>query len=495
MRRIIILLIISIFTVKSNLAQDIPPTPLACTVTIDTNLSKPRLFWTIDDTSQIQGYIVKRIIWNGDGVVDGTLNNIAQLPDPGLHEFLDTTTTYNTEAKPWLRQEVYVLTSYKIVNGNTIYSNFSQYLKTLFLKAQYDSCLQIIKLTWKPQNPHDTVKLWLLAPQKKLLTITNDTFFIFKPKTNNRFTFILTKSTNNQCHIDSINSNQVSVIISHTQRPKQLYISTIKANFPDSLQIFLKIQLPGINKPTVKLFKNDYPIATFTSDFDGQLTDTNPQTRQNTYKLISFSSCGNGFDTSNTAKNMVLTAKFLDNPTQKAVQLHWTGFNYWAGHTQYYIIYFSTDGQNFTELTTTTDTFYTHDLTGLIDKQNLPSQLFYYISATETQNPTGDNQIATSNIAKINPPPLVFAPNTVLPYSSNPQDRIFKVYANFLDNFNLKIYDRNGRLLFSTNSVETPWPATDSNGRLVPQGTYIYVITYKSQGKTHQIKGAVSVIY
>ncbi len=489
-----LLFLILISMVKTVAGQTIPPTPIACTVTIDTNLNKPRLFWTINDTSQIDGFIIKRIIYNGDGVVDGTLNNIAQLPAPGLNEFLDTTTTYNTEAKPWLRQEVYVVTSYKTVGDRLVYSNFSQYLKTLFLTAQYDSCKQTVTLRWKAQSPGDTVKLWLIAPQKKLLTITNDTFFIFKPQANNKFSFILAKATHNQCNIDSINSNLINVTITNSQRPKLLYISTIKANFHDSLQIFLKISLPQ-NKPTVKLFKNDYPFATFTADFDGLVTDTNPQTRQNTYKLISFSSCDSAFDTSNTARNMVLTAKFLDKPTEKATLLQWTHFDYWLGHTQYYIIYFSTDGQNFSQLTTTTDTFYIHDLQPLINGQKLPSQLYYYVAAHENQNPLNSNQIATTNIAEINPPPLIFVPNTILPYSTNPQDRIFKIYANFLDNFNLKIYDRNGRLLFSTNTPDNCWQATDQHGQLVPQGTYIYVITYQSHGKTYHLKGAVTVIY
>ncbi len=490
----ILLFLITFILTKSSFPQTLPPTPIACTVTIDTNLNKPRLFWTIDDTSQIDGFIIKRIIWNGDGVVDGTLNNIAQLPDPGLNGFLDTTTTYNTEAKPWLRQEIYVITSYKTVGDNVVYSNFSQYLKTLFLTAQYDSCKQTITLRWKPQQPGDTVKLWLIEPQKKLLTITNDTFFIFKPRTNNKFSFIITKNPVNQCNIDSINSNLINITVTSNQRPNQLYISTIKANFPNSLQIFLKISLPQ-DKPTVKLFKNDYPIATFTGDFDGLVTDTNPQNQQNIYKLISFSRCDSAFDTSNIARNMVLTAKYLDKPTEKATLLQWTSYNYWLGHTQYYIIYFSTDGQNFSQLATTTDTFYIHDLKPLINRQKLPSQLYYYIAAHETQNPLNNNQIATSNIAVTTPPPLIFVPNTVLPLSSNPQDRVFKIYANFLDNFNLKIYDRNGRLLFSTNTPDNCWQATDQHGRLVPQGTYIYVITYQSQGKTYHLKGAVTVIY
>ncbi len=166
------------------------PTPDFCAVSVDSASGKPHLFWTISDTNAIDGFIIKRIIWDGTGVVNGTLNNVAILPYPAMTDFIDTTTTYNTEARPDQRSEQYVITAYKDTNSSVRYSGFSRQLSTVFLTARYDSCSGTINLNWQA-NDYDTFRVWQLKPGKALLTVQTDTFFTYKPVGTGDFSFVV----------------------------------------------------------------------------------------------------------------------------------------------------------------------------------------------------------------------------------------------------------------------------------------------------------------
>ncbi len=474
------------------LAQNIP-TPQLCGVSVDSNTNKPALFWTISDTNAISGFIIKRVIWNGSGVVDGTLNNVAVLPYPSLTHYIDTSSTYNTEALPSQRQETYVVTAYLDSNGNRYYSGFSQRESTIFLQSHYDTCYNTIKLTWKANAP--SYKVWQLSPVHKLLTTTHDTAFTYKPMYNGNYSFVITINQSNTCNIDSLASNITKINISGLQRPKTMDICALQANFPDSIRIFVSLKMPQNNRPTVKLYRDSTVIATFKNDFNGYVTDINPNYKQNSYYLLSFSNCDKVIDKSNVSKNIVLTTSFIDQGQNKAALLNWTKYDFWQGLTDHYEIYFSVDGKNFNFLTNVQDTFYKQNLSDLIENGQLPSRLYYFVKAIESGNTNGQICTSTSNISVLEPPALIFAPNTILPNSPNPLDRVFKVYANFIDDFQLQIYSRDGNLIFSSNSVDKTWNATLQNGQRAPQGTYFYVITYRSQGKLHRLKGAVTVLY
>lgn len=73
---------------------------------------------------------------------------------------------------------------------------------------------------------------------------------------------------------------------------------------------------------------------------------------------------------------------------------------------------------------------------------------------------------------------------------------IFRVkYGENVTQFNLEIYNRWGEKIYNTNSLHAGWDGS-YRGTLQPNGTYIWLISYKliNDANTHLIKGTVTLI-
>ncbi len=74
-----------------------------------------------------------------------------------------------------------------------------------------------------------------------------------------------------------------------------------------------------------------------------------------------------------------------------------------------------------------------------------------------------------------------FAPNVFTP--ERPDNNTFQIYtANEQENFSVFIYDRMGRQVYTSNDLHFKWDGTSDEGIKCPQGTYVYVITYRRPG-------------
>ena len=89
-----------------------------------------------------------------------------------------------------------------------------------------------------------------------------------------------------------------------------------------------------------------------------------------------------------------------------------------------------------------------------------------------------------------------FAPNIFTP--ERPDNNYFSVYtANEQENFHVFIYDRRGRLMYSSEDLHFKWDGTSSvDGVKCPQGTYAYVIYYRRPGTEDIVtqKGTITLI-
>ncbi len=95
--------------------------------------------------------------------------------------------------------------------------------------------------------------------------------------------------------------------------------------------------------------------------------------------------------------------------------------------------------------------------------------------------------------------PKVFAPNAVRPGSGIAQNRTFSVFANdYVGDFQIIIYNRWGTLVYQSKDKDFQWDTTDTKGKAVPQGTYAYIITFKSTDanntRVYEERGGVTVV-
>jgi len=110
--------------------------------------------------------------------------------------------------------------------------------------------------------------------------------------------------------------------------------------------------------------------------------------------------------------------------------------------------------------------------------------------------PIGCTQMDTVNIVESCDPEVV-APNVFSPTSIEPNNA-FRVFPNdFVSDFEIYIYSRWGELIYQSNTLEFKWDGT-FNGKLVPLGTYPYVMKFRSRFEPErgvfEQKGAITVI-
>ncbi len=84
-------------------------------------------------------------------------------------------------------------------------------------------------------------------------------------------------------------------------------------------------------------------------------------------------------------------------------------------------------------------------------------------------------------------------PNVFTPNDDN-KNRIFLPTHSGIDQFNMKIYNRWGEIVFETNLLERGWDGRTFAGKECPDGTYYYVSTYVDQdGNSGIRKGAITL--
>lgn len=108
---------------------------------------------------------------------------------------------------------------------------------------------------------------------------------------------------------------------------------------------------------------------------------------------------------------------------------------------------------------------------------NAQSQSFreYKVTAYRKGNTNIQSQ---SNIAKVAPMATLYIPTAFTPNADGINER-FGVAGQGIANFNMKIYNAWGEVIFETDKAEDGWDGT-FKGKESPVGTYLYVVTAKS---------------
>jgi gliding motility-associated-like protein len=114
----------------------------------------------------------------------------------------------------------------------------------------------------------------------------------------------------------------------------------------------------------------------------------------------------------------------------------------------------------------------------------------YRVKGTDMNGCTSSDSIHITVIA-----PDVWAPNAFTPDGDGRNDR-FYIRAQGVEEFELSIFDRSGRLVFKTERIEEGWDGTvQGSGEELPQGAYVYRATGElSDGTAFNEKGMINLI-
>lgn len=212
-------------------------------------------------------------------------------------------------------------------------------------------------------------------------------------------------------------------------------------------------------------------------------TGLTPASTQYCYQVNYVDRCGN---ISVRSRDFCVIFLSAQSANLEIVELHWNPYNgYTDGVAEYRVEKFDAD-DNLLASFTTTDNQY-------IDELNIsdPQELNYRVTAIPND---GTFQSSVSNILSVTRKVVLNVPNAFTPGSGG-ENNTFRIVTPFLEDLDMKIFNRWGELIYHSTNPDSGWPGTDQNGNSLPQDTYIYSakLIFES-GATSDITGTVFLL-
>ena len=85
-------------------------------------------------------------------------------------------------------------------------------------------------------------------------------------------------------------------------------------------------------------------------------------------------------------------------------------------------------------------------------------------------------------------------PNSFSPNDDGINDELSFTNSG-LQNFSVVIFDRWGTIVFETTFSKLSWNGRDVGGKLLPAGTYFYLLNASSSKNKYEKRGAISLFY
>ena len=485
----------------SSFGQNKLQTPKIDYVTVDTATGRPIIGWSAADSENVEGFIVKRLIVDGVGVVSGTFNNVAVIERNDVFSWIDNSTDYSTMAKPSQRIEYYCVSSYVTIDGQKYYSLMSEPCSTMLLNVEYNQCSDEYNFLWN-SSLNTQVDYYVLHSSqdnsyvKPRFAMVKDTSYVYKFDK-----FIDLRRFTVECVLKNGFSEFSPIVDFEAEQqiaPKIIEISNVSVNDDGKIELTFNA---SENKYVSKYFliRNNVDIGvsdtlamSFLSVENFLYVDTTADVSVHyNYVLAAVNSCATVFGLSNTAGNIVFVAEKGDGNINN---LEWNNISILPQDIDNVDIMRSIDGEEYLTIYSCNaqNTNYSDVLSNIIaNREKHLGSFCYQLCLTSMHGDT-----AFSNIACVSREPVIYIPNALNPNSSNSENWTFRPKADFLDDYKLTIYDKRGAIIFSSQDIFDGWDGRNGAGKLYPPDTYVYLIVYSdSMGKKHKLSGFVNLVY
>ncbi|MCB2195066.1 MAG: gliding motility-associated C-terminal domain-containing protein [Bacteroidetes bacterium] len=426
-----------------------------------------------------------------DNLVTGTATSLAIIPDPTItSSYIDLTADAHLQPR-----------SYRIQSIKTS-EDFSKDVSTFYLTQEYDSCLRQIKLSWEDlETSQYNASDW--TPTQFLINIEEDgnlrtetvnadnqEILITDLQENTNYKF--TVETSWQETSETSLSNPINLFTEMPQSPEYIRAISASANGDHTDLKFLVASDSELD--TYKLLTSTardgtydtlQTISSATSYINAMHENSNPDAEVRFYKMVSINQCGYETTNSDIINNIVLQAENNDYDNS----LTWNTFLEGSLESVNYEIYRIVQDQQ-PELIRS---FANHnDFTDNIESLQSYSQFCYFIRATAE----GSSEYSQSNTACAYLNPTVYIPEAFTPNGDGTNDLFQPVFTFIPTDYEMRIYNRWGNVVFETSNYTEPWDGKEPNGNSARTGSYIYII--KIETPNNQIiekRGNITVVY
>jgi len=251
-------------------------------------------------------------------------------------------------------------------------------------------------------------------------------------------------------------------------------------------------QLVGyqVSKYSPKTGWNDNYAATSSSNYIDNNTRVNDSSY--IYRIRTLDRCGYTGPESNIGTSILLE----QNVANDKVFLKWNGYRYWPAGVQNYLIQVQLKTNKYKNVANLpgTDTTYIDD-----SVYNAIDTAYCYRVIAIENGPAQDSSISNLTCAVL--PSRIFIPNAFSPNADDLNDvwkvspvSIYNLIGNKVKQFDMKVYNKWGTLVFEANDLNKGWDGT-FNGAKAPADVYIYLISAEGVDKrSFHLNGNVTLI-
>jgi len=468
-------------------AQDTerPLPPILNRVTVNPFTGHTSLYWTAGGSADVAGYIIYLFL-NEEGYAIDTIYQ----PNAYTYTNIFSNASYYSES--------YVIAA---IDSSENVSPLSNFLSTVFIKGQIDSCKHEIELSWNTYNSvSPVVNEYIIYSSRdgsgySVEGSSHDTTFnIISFESYSEYCFYIEATLSDG---SSSLSNLFCVNTDLPAPPEWINANYASYNEDGSVQLSFTID-PLTEYKMYRIERSPDLSSGFvniheTNNTTGHIeyADKNPPSGIKYYRLAALNSCGEPIVYSNLASSINLNLSLEDG----LIRISWNPYHQWQGGVSVYRVFRNGSGY-FEEIATTAgnDTTYTDDLRAFMYETNREN-ICYRIIAEEAYNPYFENAKSTSELKCFEQPMNIYVPNAFTP-DGNLVNDIFRPVLSFVPvKYKMIIKSRAGITLFRTDDHLEGWNGSHGNRKL-PEDVYIWFIeTETPEGKTITRTGTVTIIF
>lgn len=492
------------------LAQaDLPEKPALQRVTIDSTNGVTHVEWEASQSPGILGYKVYTLDITTSPVTGFLLDSL-----PG-----DMLSYSYLETDPGI--PYYTVTAVN-ENGESLLSGI--YHRPVELEVRYDSCSSAMELRWddyvgwgenlngyviyaKSHAP-DTCdcgdKKDMLSENSEFVALDtlmpDEHTFTYEQAGENLFYEFVVAAFDNQNILST--SNREHYFTYMPAPPEFISLDYVSVLDERTVEISISADITGeINDFLVS--RSTSPQGSFTpvqtimdvTESNIHITDdVVTQGQRYYYRADALNSCFHPVKSSNLGNNILVRGK----AEESVVQLEWNAYEEFPGGVASYDV-FRNNAYGELELVASVSRdalSYSENIRNSGD-QNIEGAVKYMIEARESgTNPMGIMGVSRSNEVVVNIETRMHVPNAFTPNGDGRNDYFAPVIDFIPEEFRMFIYDRTGKILFSSIDPLLGWDGSVNGAGKAREGVYVYHIEYRSYNGTRQIAtGNLTLVY
>lgn len=459
-------------------------------VTVNAN-GNVELRWFENTSPETFGYVIYREEATGFVVVDTVFGR-------GNTSFIDTV------ANPNLQPERYTIVSVDRCGNTSLINNEAH--QTILLDASIDRCTRQVTLSWSPYDSwsagvrHHQIWVSRNGGSEEFIDFIGDTTqYIYNNAMDGDELCFHVRAVQAGSSTSSA-SNRICVQADVVQPMSYIYMTNVTVDANNQVQVEwtwdadADIQNYAVQRADSI---NNYSTVSTQGATNIQSNNTISDTSANAsatsyrYRVVSTDSCGETA-TSNYGSTIFLSGV----PSYDfSNELSWTYFDLVNATVQDYTIYRIIDGIEEAVATVDFLTKAYEDAIDGYDDENTDNVCYYVVARAELTLPGGETRtiFSRSNTYCVQQNVRIRVPNAFIPSGINTHFKPALVFGETAS-FWMRIYNRNGAMIFETQDAETGWDGS-TNGNPVPQGVYVYHIRITQlDGQVADRRGTVMLI-